>query len=84
VSQHYRVPVDAMKSKIRTAAYAFPRQVAIYLSRDLTSCSLTQIGRQFGGRDHTTVIQACKKIAERMKDDVSLKTTVKQLKRELS
>jgi chromosomal replication initiator protein len=84
VSQHYRVPVDAMKSKVRTAAYAFPRQVAIYLSRELTSCSLTQIGRQYGGRDHTTVIHACQKIAEKMSDDVSLKTTVEQLKRELS
>jgi chromosomal replication initiator protein len=84
VSQRYRVPVDAMKSKVRTAAYAYPRQVAIYLSRELTSCSLTQIGRQFGGRDHTTVIHACQKIAEKMKDDVSLKTTIEQLKRELS
>ncbi len=84
VSQHFRVPVDAMKSKVRTAAYAFPRQVAIYLSRELTRCSLTQIGRQFGGRDHTTMIHACQKIAEKMNDDVSLKTTVEQLRRELT
>jgi chromosomal replication initiator protein len=84
VSQHFHVPVDAMKSKVRTAAYAFPRQVAIYLSRDITKCSLTQIGQRFGGRDHTTVIHACQKIADRIEVDVSLKTTIQQLKKELT
>jgi chromosomal replication initiator protein len=84
VSQHFRVPVDAMKSKVRTAAYAFPRQVAIYLARDITSCSLTQIGQRFGGRDHTTVIHACQKIGDRIEVDVSLKTTIQQLKKELT
>ncbi|MDH3214755.1 MAG: chromosomal replication initiator protein DnaA [Candidatus Krumholzibacteria bacterium] len=84
VSQHFRVPVDAMKSKVRTAAYVFPRQVAIYLARDITNCSLTQIGQRFGGRDHTTVIHACQKIANKTKDDVALKATIQQLKRELT
>ena len=84
VAQHYRVPVDAMKSKVRTAAYAFPRQVAIYLSREITSCSLTQIGQRFGGRDHTTVIHACQKITLQIQNDVSLKSTVAQLKKELT
>jgi chromosomal replication initiator protein len=84
VSQHFRVPVEAMKSKIRTAAYAFPRQVAIYIARDITDCSLTQIGHRFGGRDHTTVIHACHKIAEQVEVDVSLKTTIQQLKKELT
>ena len=84
VAQHFRVPVDAMKSKVRTAAYAYPRQVAIYLSREITDRSLTQIGQRFGGRDHTTVIHACQKIKEKIVDDVSLKTTVQQLKKELT
>ena len=84
VAQHFRVPVDAMKSKVRTAAYAYPRQVAIYLSRDLTSASLTQIGQLFGGRDHTTVIHACQKIKEKSETDVSLKATVQQLRKELT
>ena len=84
VSQHFRVPVEAMKSKVRTAAYAFPRQVAIYLSREITNCSLTQIGQRFGGRDHTTVIHACQKISDKIEVDVSLKTTIQQLKRELT
>ncbi|MBI4720910.1 MAG: chromosomal replication initiator protein DnaA [Chitinivibrionia bacterium] len=84
VAQHFRVPADAMKSKIRTAKYAFPRQVAIYLSRELTNCSLTQIGQRFGGRDHTTVIHACQKIRELLDRDVSLKATVRQLMKDLS
>jgi chromosomal replication initiator protein len=83
-SHHYRVPVDAMKSRVRTAAYAYPRQVAIFLARELTSCSLTQIGQHFGGRDHTTVIHAVQKITEKMKDDVSLKATIIQLRKELT
>jgi chromosomal replication initiator protein len=84
VAQHYGVPVDSMKSKVRTARLAFPRQVAIYLSRDLTNCSLTQIGQRFGGRDHTTVIYACEKIGQLLERDVSLKATVNQLKSDLS
>jgi len=84
VAQHFRVPVDAMKSKVRTAAYAYPRQVAIFLARDLTNASLTQIGQLFGGRDHTTVIHACSKIRERIESDVSLKATIQQLRKELS
>lgn len=84
VAQHYKVPLEAMKSKVRTAAYAFPRQVAIFLARELTNCSLTQIGQRFGGRDHTTVIHACQKIAELMETDVALKATVQQLRRELT
>jgi len=84
VAQHYRVPVDAMKSKVRTAAYAFPRQVAIFLSREITGASLTQIGQRFGGRDHTTVIHACQKITGKIEDDVALKSTVQQLRKELT
>ena len=84
IAQHFRVPVDAMKSPVRTAAYVYPRQVAIYLSRELTNCSLTQIGQHFGGRDHTTVLHAIDKIREKMTEDVSLKTTILQLRKELT
>jgi chromosomal replication initiator protein len=84
IAQHYRVPVDSMKSPVRTAAYVHPRQVAIYLSRELTPCSLTQIGQHFGGRDHTTVLHAIEKIREKMDDDVSLKSTILQLRKELT
>lgn len=84
VAQHYGVPADSMRSKVRTAKLAFPRQVAIYLSRELTGCSLTQIGQRFGGRDHTTVIHACKKISDQLDGDVALKATVNQLNKELA
>jgi chromosomal replication initiator protein len=73
-----------MKSPTRTAVYVRPRQVAIFLSRDLTSCSLTQIGQHFGGRDHTTVLHAIDKMNEKMNEDVSLKSTIQQLKKELT
>jgi chromosomal replication initiator protein len=84
VAQYYRVPLDAMKSKVRTARYANPRQVAIYLSREMTGCSLTQIGQRYGGRDHTTVIHAHKKISELIERDVTLKSTINQIKKELA
>jgi chromosomal replication initiator protein len=84
VAQQFGVPVDSMKSKVRTARLAFPRQVAIYMARELTRCSLTQIGQRFGGRDHTTVIYACDKVSQLLERDVSLKATVNQLKSDLS
>jgi chromosomal replication initiator protein len=84
VAQHYRVPLDAMKSKVRTAKYAFARQVAIFLSRELTSCSLTQIGQRFGGRDHTTIIHACQKINNLTENDVALKAALQQFRKDLS
>jgi len=84
VSQHYRVPVESMRSKVRTARLAFPRQIAIYLARELTSASLAQIGQRFGGRDHTTVIHACHKITDLIERDVALRSTISQLRKELS
>jgi chromosomal replication initiator protein len=84
IAQHFRVPVDSMKSPTRTAVYVLPRQVAIFLSRELTTCSLTQIGQHFGGRDHTTVLHAIQKIREKMNEDVSLKSAILQLTKELT
>jgi chromosomal replication initiator protein len=84
VSQHYRVPVESMRSKVRTARLAFPRQIAIYLARDLTTASLAQIGQRFGGRDHTTIIHACHKITDMIERDVALRSTINQLRKELS
>ena len=58
-----------MKSKRRTDAIAFPRQIAMYLTRTLTEMSTTQIGECFGGKDHTTVMHACTKIKNRLETD---------------
>jgi chromosomal replication initiator protein len=61
--------VKDMKSKRRTDAIAFPRQIAMYLARTLTECSTTEIGEAFGGKDHTTVMHACNKIKGKMQSD---------------
>lgn len=79
VSAHYGLRVEDLKSKRRTKQVAFPRQVAMYLSRELTDCSLPKIGEEFGGRDHTTVIHAYDKISSLLTDDDELSKTIEQL-----
>lgn len=69
VAEHYKMSVQEFKQKKRTRVVAFPRQIAMYLSRELTDLSLLQIGEKFGGRDHTTVLHACDKISELRKKD---------------
>jgi chromosomal replication initiator protein len=72
-----------MTSSRRARAVARPRQVAMYLSKQLTSRSLPEIGRKFGGRDHTTVIHAVKKIEELIESDSALAEDVELLRRML-
>ena len=62
VSNQFNIKLEDFNSKKRTRAIAYPRQIAMYLTRDLTDLSLPKIGDEFGGRDHTTVIHACDKI----------------------
>jgi len=69
VADHFNLDLKDMKSKRRTDAIAFPRQIAMYLARTLTECSTTEIGDQFGGKDHTTVMHACNKIKGKMTSD---------------
>ena len=69
VCEYYRLKVQDIKAKRRTRDIAFPRQVAMYLSKILTDSSLSEIGKNFGGKDHSTVIHACKLIDKRRKDD---------------
>ena len=68
----------------RPANIAFPRQVAMYLSRILTEHSLQEIGAAFGGRDHGTVIHACKTVENMMDQDTSIKHSVEFLNEQLS
>ena len=68
-----------MKARKRTDAVAFPRQIAMHLSRELTPASLPEIGNAFGGRDHTTVIHAINKIEQKMKQDADLAATIESL-----
>jgi len=76
VAEHFDIRLADMTSRRRPASIAFPRQVAMYLSRSLTKGSLMEIGEAFGGRDHGTVIHACKKVVERLEQEPSLKDTL--------
>jgi len=64
VADYYKIKVSEMYSKKRTRNVARPRQVAMALAKELTQMSLPDIGEAFGGRDHTTVLHACRKIAQ--------------------
>ncbi|NLK08876.1 MAG: chromosomal replication initiator protein DnaA [Firmicutes bacterium] len=83
VAEHYSIKVTDMHSKKRTRAVTFPRQIAMYLARDLTDASLPKIGDEFGGRDHTTVIHACDKIKRALQKDPSLQREVEQIIQQL-
>jgi chromosomal replication initiator protein len=69
VARHFHLDTHDMKSKRRTDAIAFPRQIAMYLARTLTDMSTTQIGDTFGGKDHTTVMHASTKVKTRLESD---------------
>ncbi|TJX66455.1 chromosomal replication initiator protein DnaA [Soehngenia saccharolytica] len=79
VSKEFNIKIDDFDSKKRTREIAFPRQVAMYLTRELTDLSLPKIGDEFGGRDHTTVIHAYDKITNDMKNDMSLKIKIEHI-----
>jgi len=84
VVDYYHLRMADMLSRRRPANIAFPRQVAMYLSRILTEHSLQEIGNTFGGRDHGTVIHACKTVENMMEQDNSIKYAVEYLNEELS
>jgi chromosomal replication initiator protein len=69
VCEYYRLKIQDLKTKKRTKEIAFPRQIAMYLSKILTDSSLSDIGKNFGGKDHSTVIHACKQVETRRKKD---------------
>jgi chromosomal replication initiator protein len=79
VAGHFKISPEALVSRKRTTAIAFPRQVAMYLARMLTNASLTDIGMAFGKRDHTTVMHACDKIGEKIRTDPSFQALTDRL-----
>ena len=79
VSSYFKIKMEDLLAKKRTRNLAFPRQIAMYLSRELTDTSLPRIGELFGGRDHTTVIHAHDKIARERNEDNKLNNTIKEL-----
>lgn len=76
VGQYYGLTGDDFSTKRRTRAISYPRQIAMYLARELTDFSLPKIGEEFGGRDHTTVIHACDKVQRDMLADASLSSLI--------
>ncbi len=84
VAEHYRIQMSDMTSKRRMANIAFPRQVAMYLSTQLTNMSLVAIGQAFGGRDHGTVIHARKTVQNQTEVDPTVRRTVEYLRDQLS
>ncbi|WP_141434451.1 chromosomal replication initiator protein DnaA [Bacillus sp. 03113] len=79
VGEHFSIKLEDFKAKKRTKSVAFPRQVAMYLSRELTDFSLPKIGEEFGGRDHTTVIHAHEKISKLLQSDALLQKQLKEI-----
>ena len=83
VAEHYHLRLSEMSSARRARNVARPRQVAMYLAKQLTSRSLPEIGRRFGNRDHTTVMHACSRVAEIMEVDAGFAEDVELLRRML-
>jgi chromosomal replication initiator protein len=83
VADSFNIRLSDMTSKRRPANIAVPRMVAMYLSKRITQKSLQEIGDSFGGRDHGTVIHACKAIEERMGKDENFRNTIEQIHRKL-
>jgi chromosomal replication initiator protein len=83
ICEAFGVSMDELLSASRAAPIAWPRQVAMYLSRELTDQTLPAIGRAFGGRNHTTVIHACRRTAERIATDADAYDTVRRLTEDL-
>ncbi len=81
VTTHFKVSLSALQSEVRSRSLVFPRQVAMYLGRQLTSLSLEETGSYLGGRDHSTVKHACDKIHRLLATDAQLRATMRLLKR---
>lgn len=84
VGTHFGVSAQELLSSSRRARIAWPRQLAMYLARELTDESLPAIGRHFGGRDHTTVMYACRRASARIDDDAAVREAVEKLRATLA
>lgn len=80
VANYFQTSTAELKGKKRVRQIVIPRQIAMYLARELTDSSLPKIGQAFGGKDHTTVMHACEKIKQQIKTDAEIKNAVFDLK----
>jgi chromosomal replication initiator protein len=83
VGEHYNIKLEDFSAKKRTKSIAFPRQIAMYLAREMTDFSLPKIGEEFGGRDHTTVIHAHEKISKMIANDQQLNREIEEVKEKI-
>ena len=83
VCTQFHVKISELKSRRRSKTLVHPRQIAMYLCRELTDASYPEIGRQFGGKDHTTIIHACRQVAKAKETDTGLHTTLETLKEQI-
>ena len=83
VCKHYGIKLSDMESSKKTNNIAFPRQVAMYLIREMTDASLPKIGQFFGGKHYTTVLYACEKIEEEQKVDPNLRNIIEEIREEI-
>ena len=83
VAEHFDLRIADMTSKRRPENIAFPRQIAMFLSRQMTESSLNTIGEAFGGRDHGTVLHACRLVKDRMEVDANVRQVVQYLEKQL-
>jgi chromosomal replication initiator protein len=83
VCAQFHVKLTELKSRRRSKTLVHPRQIAMYLCREMTHASYPEIGRQFGGKDHTTIIHACRQVAKTKETDTALQTTIDALKEQI-
>ena len=79
IAEQYGITIDDLTSKKRNREIAMPRQIAMYMCREMIGLSTTAIGRSFGNRDHTTVMHGCEKVSDTMKSDFSFKRRIEEL-----
>lgn len=83
IAENYQISISELKGKKRDKKYVFPRQVAIYIARELTEISYSELGNEFGGKDHSTIMHAYDKISESIKLDSSLEAKINIMIREI-
>jgi chromosomal replication initiator protein len=83
VAHEWAVSVEGLQSKTRTKMLTVPRQVAMFLSRELLGLQLVEIGQGFGGRDHSTVIHSLERVSEMMKEDSAFRSRVEKVRESL-
>jgi chromosomal replication initiator protein len=83
VADYFHLSHIDLKGKKKTKNIVNPRQIAMYLARDMTGYSLTEIGEAFGGRDHATVIHSCDKIENQLRTDPNLEPILQNLQRQI-